>query len=114
MLSAVALQYFVIQGVAGVLGILSYIVFSRLVAPGDYGQYTIVIVTSSAFSAFFYSWVSVSINRLFQDKSKDQAVYISSIIWSIIKISLLVLFSKHALSLSLEVVFRFRWPFGVL
>jgi O-antigen/teichoic acid export membrane protein len=102
MLSTVALQYLVIQGIAGALGILSYVIFSRLVSPGDYGQYNIVVVTSSAFSAFFFSWISVSINRIFQDPGKDQESYVSSIISAIVKISLLVLLLQILASMILK------------
>ena len=63
------------QVVPGIVGFVSIPIITRLFAPGDYGDYVLVISTVSVFSAIV-GWLSMPIKRFYpayeQDKRLDQ------------------------------------------
>lgn len=60
--------YMIGRALAALLTIASVAIFSRLLAPADYGVYTLTITTSALFNALFCTWVAQSIFRLYSEE----------------------------------------------
>lgn len=59
--------YMVGRALAALLTIASIAIFSRLLAPADYGVYTLTITTSALFNALFCTWVIQSVFRMYAE-----------------------------------------------
>lgn len=55
------------RALSALLTIASVAIFSRLLAPTDYGTYTLAITTSALFNALFCTWVTQSVFRLYSE-----------------------------------------------
>jgi O-antigen/teichoic acid export membrane protein len=60
--------YMVGRALAALLTIASVAIFSRVLAPGDYGFYTLTITTSALFNALFCTWVAQSVFRFYAEQ----------------------------------------------
>lgn len=60
--------YMVGRALAALLTIASIAIFSRILAPADYGVYTLTITTSALFNALFCTWVAQSIFRFYSEE----------------------------------------------
>lgn len=64
--------YMIGRALAALLTIASVAIFSRLLAPADYGVYTLTITTSTLFNACFCTWVAQSIFRLYAEEDRSR------------------------------------------
>ena len=62
--------YMIGRALAALLTIASVAIFSRLLAPADYGVYTLAITTSALFNALFCTWVTQSVFRLYAEADR--------------------------------------------
>lgn len=89
------------QIVPGVVGFISIPIITRLFAPGEYGNYVLVISTVSVFSAIV-GWISLPIKRFYpayeRDKNLDE-FYETVLKMTLISISVLSLLLSSALLL---------------
>lgn len=60
--------YMLGRALAALLTIASIAIFSRILAPGDYGVYTLAVTTSALFNALFCTWVTQSVFRLYAEE----------------------------------------------
>lgn len=61
--------YMVGRALAALMTIASIAIFSRLLAPSDYGVYTLTITTAALFNALFCTWVIQSVFRTYSEAS---------------------------------------------
>lgn len=59
--------YMLGRALAALLTVASIAIFSRLLAPADYGVYTLTITTSALFNALFCTWVIQSVFRMYAE-----------------------------------------------
>ncbi len=59
------LQYLIVKSGAGVMGLLSVLVFTRLLSPDEYGIYAMVLSGVSICSAVLFQWLSLGLGRLY-------------------------------------------------
>ncbi|MGQ9503139.1 MAG: lipopolysaccharide biosynthesis protein, partial [Anaerolineae bacterium] len=55
--------YFLARALPGVLSFLAVAVFTRLLSPGDYGRYALVVAGVAFVNAVFFHWIRVSVAR---------------------------------------------------
>ncbi|MGQ9794781.1 MAG: oligosaccharide flippase family protein [Anaerolineae bacterium] len=55
--------YFLALALPGVLSFLAVAVFTRLLSPGDYGRYALVVAGVAFVNAVFFHWIRVSVAR---------------------------------------------------
>lgn len=72
------LTYVGIRIGAGVLGLASYSVFSRVVEPAAYGRYALVVAAAIGLSACFYTWLGITLIRYLPDQRTREDVHLSS------------------------------------
>jgi O-antigen/teichoic acid export membrane protein len=60
-----SLSYFIVRFGNGLLAISTLAVFSRILTPGQYGAYALLIATATVFSSVSFQWLSASIGRFY-------------------------------------------------
>src|SRR6478672_3577473 len=55
--------YLVARGLPGLIAFLAIPVFTRLLEPGAYGRYALVLATASVLNALLFQWLRLSLVR---------------------------------------------------
>jgi len=55
--------YFFARGLPGVINLLAIIIYTRLLAPGDYGQYALALASIGLLNSVFFQWIQHSLAR---------------------------------------------------
>src|SRR5947208_2215549 len=69
-LSHVAI-YLVARGVPGIIAFLAIPLFTRLLAPADYGRYALIIATASLLNALLFQWLRLALVRYLAAETGD-------------------------------------------
>lgn len=70
-----AVQYGLAKGLAGAVNLLAIALYTRIVAPGDYGGYSLIIAFSGIVNAFVFQWLRQTYVRFsfVREDGEDQA-----------------------------------------
>ena len=79
MLFTHSLHYFLMKGAAGLVGLFTIIIFTRLLSPNDYGIYAILLSGISICHAIFFYWLSLSLGRFYVREKAQLGQLISTI-----------------------------------
>lgn len=81
--------YLFSRGVPAIVGFATIVVYTRLLSPEAYGQYTLVITGAVIAYAVLYQWLSASILRFFPNSRNDPAQLLSAVFRGFLFVSFL-------------------------
>lgn len=94
--------YFVARGVPGLVNFLAIAVYTRLLAPEEYGRYALVVAGVGFFNAVFFQWLRLSLLRFLPAHLENPRVLLSTILFGF---SALALFTG-----GVGLVLAWFWP----
>ena len=72
--------YYVLSlGVPGLINLLSISIFTRMLAPEDYGQYALVIAGTGLMNAVLFRWINLGLLRFYVANQSNREVFLSTI-----------------------------------
>lgn len=88
--------YMLLKGSAGLFGLITIFVFTRLLTPEEYGVYSMLISAMSILYVIFFHWLSLSLTRFYSHDNAQTDKFLPSVLLSffiaIVISSLLLLF----------------------
>ena len=60
MLGKHSVIYFLGRGLPGIINFLAMSIYTRLVAPNEYGKYSIIFATVMLMTMIFYQWIRLT------------------------------------------------------
>lgn len=92
-----SLAYGISRGIPGIISFLSVYIYSRIVTPGDYGQYAYLLAIVAFINVMFYQWLRLGVLRFLEvgmeSISKERilaSVFLSHLLTSLIVFVLLL------------------------
>ena len=82
--------YLFARGIPGLVGFATIIIFTRLLTPEVYGQYTLVVTGALVINVILYQWLSASLLRFLPQYRDNEASLLSTILNGFVLVSLLV------------------------
>ena len=72
--------YLLARGLPGAVNLLAIVVFTRLLAPDDYGRYALVLSTVALLNVLFFQWLRLSLGRFFPAAIKDPGPLVATVL----------------------------------
>lgn len=72
--------YFLARGVPGLISFLAIAVYTRLLPPGDYGKYTLVVASVGLLNVVFFQWLRLALARFYPAELNDTRALLSTIL----------------------------------
>jgi O-antigen/teichoic acid export membrane protein len=105
-----SISYLISKSLAGLILLLSVVVFTRILSPEEYAVYSISISAMNIIYAIFFLWLSLSFTRFYEVYRQDLKKLYSSVLFSFILTAFLLFFLKF---LSKKIVFSiFNFEFS--
>jgi O-antigen/teichoic acid export membrane protein len=71
--------YLLARGGPGIINLLGLALYTRLVAPTDYGHYTLAVAAVGLADAVLFQWLYIGLVRFFSAHEKEQQVFLSTV-----------------------------------
>jgi O-antigen/teichoic acid export membrane protein len=81
--------YLFARGIPGVIGFLTILIYTRLLSPGAYGEYGLVVSTAVLVNALLYQWLNASLLRFLPQYQDQQQKLLTTLLAGFLCISLL-------------------------
>jgi O-antigen/teichoic acid export membrane protein len=81
--------YLVARGLPGLINLAALVLFTRLLAPEDFGRYALVIAGVGLASALIYHWLSLGLLRFLRSEPERQDVFLSTVLAGFVVITVL-------------------------
>jgi len=81
--------YLFARGVPGILGFATIVIYTRLLSPEAYGQYSIVVAGALLINAILYHWLNASLLRFLPQYRDNEADFLVTVLNGFIFISFL-------------------------
>ncbi|WNS81207.1 oligosaccharide flippase family protein [Domibacillus sp. DTU_2020_1001157_1_SI_ALB_TIR_016] len=75
------LTYFIARGLPGIINFLAIFLYSRLLAPEQYGKYAIILAAAALINAFLLSWLRLGVLRYYPSYNEhDRKRFLSTVL----------------------------------
>ena len=108
------INYFISRSFAGIVWLLSVIIFTRILTPNEYASYSIAISAMNVIYAVFFLWLSLSFARFYELNKRQKRKFFNAISLSFISILAIIFVIKIFINQVVYKDFYFSWPLFLL
>ena len=84
-----SLSYFLIKSGPGLIGLLTVLIYTRILSPEEYGIYALVISGLGICYSIFFQWLSLSLGRFYEENGMHSESFFSTSFYSFLLVCLL-------------------------
>lgn len=106
-----SLYYLIMKSGAGLVGLLSILIFTRLLSPDEYGIYAMLLSGLSICYAIFFQWLSLGLGRFYAIERAQLGKLISTISYGFCLASFFSLFVWGVVVLFVKDISWHKWLF---
>jgi O-antigen/teichoic acid export membrane protein len=85
-----SLSYLLARGVPGMVSLLAIPVYTRFLAPAEYGRYALVIAGVGFFNVIFFQWLRLSLLRFLPAHAQDTNLLVATILSAFLVVAVLI------------------------
>ena len=90
------LIYFLARGIPGIIAFIGIAVYTRILSPNDFGNYTLIVAASCFLNSILFQWLNMSILRYLPGNKDNRESILSTILFSFVIVVLSSVFLAGA------------------